>query len=162
MTNPRTAIEVYETAIQIEKNGAAFYQQAAKKVSDEACQAILLKLAEMEYVHQETFEAMQAGLPADGAWNDPEGEAAQYLQAFAAGHVFDITTDPAAVLGESPGIGEILMTAIGKERDSVMFYLGLKEMAREQSDRDTIEQIIKEEMAHITLLHDQIDRYGGL
>ncbi len=161
MTTPRTAIEVYETAIQIEKNGAAFYERAAKQVADEACQAILLKLAEMEYVHQETFETMRAGLPTDGAWDDPEGEAAQYLQAFAAGQVFDITKDPSATFGESPSIGEVLTAAIGKERDSVMFFLGLRELAPEPSDRKAIEKIIDEEMRHITILHEQLELHSG-
>ena len=156
--------EVYEVEIQIEKNGAAFYRKAAKRFSERAVRDTLNELAAMEDEHRETFEVMRAALPEDAdsvQWNDPEGEAVRYLQAFASGQVFDVTRNPSAALGDTTGPGEILMMAIGKERDSIMFYLGLKQLLRARPDCDQLNGIIKEEMGHITVLIDQIELYGG-
>ena len=159
------AREVYEMAIQVERNGAAFYRKAAKRLSDRGVCATLHELADMEDVHQKTFEAMLAvlneGNDQEEQWSDPEVEALRYLQAFAGGHVFDITADPSAELSDSIGPGEVLMMAVGKERDSIMFFLGLRDLASGSADRDRIDGIIKEEMGHVTVLLDQIELYGG-
>jgi len=47
--------------------------------------------------------------------------------------------------------------AIGQEKDSIVFYTGLKEMISQTSGRVRIEEIIKQEMGHIGFLHREID-----
>ena len=47
---------------------------------------------------------------------------------------------------------DILRTAIEKEKDSIVFYLVIKEMVKEGWCRDRIYGIIKEEMSHIGAL----------
>ena len=44
---------------------------------------------------------------------------------------------------------EILKSAIEAEKDSIVFYLGMKEAIPQNLGRDRIEAIIKEEMEHI-------------
>jgi rubrerythrin len=46
----------------------------------------------------------------------------------------------------------VLNTAIGLEKESVLFYLGLKDMVAEQYGRERIDDIIREERRHIAQL----------
>ncbi|MEE9120739.1 MAG: hypothetical protein V3U56_05580 [Syntrophobacteria bacterium] len=46
--------------------------------------------------------------------------------------------------------------AIGQEKDSIVFYTGLKGMISQTAGRERIEEIIKEEMGHIGFLNREI------
>ena len=50
--------EVLEIAVQIENNGAKFYEEAAGTVSDKAAKKLLESLARMEAQHGTTFNEM--------------------------------------------------------------------------------------------------------
>jgi rubrerythrin len=47
--------------------------------------------------------------------------------------------------------------AIGQEKDSIVFYTGLRERISQTAGRDRIQAIIKEEMGHIGFLPREID-----
>ena len=51
---------------------------------------------------------------------------------------------------------EVLETAIGLEKESVVFYTGMKELVPERLGKDKIDPIIKEEIGHITDLRAQL------
>ena len=51
---------------------------------------------------------------------------------------------------------DILKAAIGAEKDSIVFYLGMKELVPEKLGKDKLDGIIKEEMAHIKLLSSRL------
>ncbi|MBW1821931.1 MAG: rubrerythrin, partial [Deltaproteobacteria bacterium] len=51
---------------------------------------------------------------------------------------------------------KILREAILAEKDSIVFYLGMKEMVPENFGKTKIDAIIKEEMAHIKLLSGKL------
>ena len=151
--------EIFEMAEEIERNGAAFYRAAAETVSDEGQRKLLTDLAEMEDSHEKVFVAMRGALSAaDGADAvfDPAGEAARYLQSFADGHVFDRTAVPSAFLEGGKTLAEILKKAIDLEKDSIVFYAGMKEMVPAKFGADKIDGIVREEMSHITLLTKQL------
>ncbi len=159
-----SARDVYEMAMQLEENGARFYRKAAELVSESETRATLLELAAQEDGHQKLFENMRMALrvAADPKWDEYNAEALAYLQAFASGRVFDVTADISGEVGESMAPGEILMLAAGKERDSILFFLGMKDLAPTSADQDKIEAVIKEEKSHLTLLLDRIEQYGGV
>ncbi len=149
------ADEIFEMAEQIERNGARFYRKAAEGFEDAGTRDTLLNLASREDEHLKTFADMRASLPnKDRGWDmfDPEGQAAMYLRAMADGYVFDVQTDPSEKLTGKETLEEIYRTAIGLEKDSIVFYRGLREMVPENLGRDRIEDIIREEMKHITIL----------
>ena len=155
------AAEVFDVAIQIELNGVAFYRKAAQYASDEAFRKELLDLGEMEQEHVARFTELKRDLigeHGDAEWFDPDGEAARYLEAFAAGNVFNVTDDASKALTEQPSARDILNFAIERERDSIMFYVGIKELVPKKLGRDKIEAIIKEEMGHIVLLNRKLRR----
>jgi len=153
------ADEVFEMAEQIERNGAKFYRKAAKGAEDAGTEKFLLELAAMEDDHEKTFASMRAALSPQERTStvfDPEGEAGMYLQAMAGGYVFDMRVDPAELLTGQETLPEVLRTAIGLEKDSIVFYLGMKEMVPERLGKDKITGIIKEEMGHITTLSNKL------
>jgi len=52
---------------------------------------------------------------------------------------------------------DILQTAIGLEKDSVVFYLGMKDAIPQRLGRSKIDGIIKEEMGHIATLSRELE-----
>jgi len=153
------ADEVFEMAEQIERNGAKFYRKVAEGTEDVGTRELLLELAAMEDEHEETFASMRAELSAEERTStvfDPEGEAGMYLNAMADGYVFDMRADPSELLTGKETIAEILRTAIGLEKDSIVFYLGIDEIVPERLGKDKISVIIKEEMGHITTLSKKL------
>ncbi len=149
------ADEVFEMAEQIERNGARFYRKVAEGSEDPGTRQLLLDLAAMEDDHERTFASMRAELSAEERTStvfDPESEAGMYLNAMADGYVFDVRADPTELLTGEETIQDVLKTAIGLEKDSIVFYLGIKEMVPERLGGENIARIIKEEMSHITTL----------
>jgi len=152
------ADEIFEMAEQIEGNSIKFYRQAAEAHSDSECQTLLLHLAKMEERHLRAVSKMRADMLNQGqvatvnSTFDPDGDAAAYLRAMADGHVFDVRTDPTEVFSEKKTLDEIFIISIGFEKDSIVFYIGMREMVPENLGKDQIDNIIKQEMRHITLL----------
>ena len=143
------AEEVFEMAEQIERNGAAFYRNAAKQMSDPEEQALLNDLARMEDEHEETFAALRKNLSAKEKENtifDPMDESVGYLKALVDTKVFfEKKLDASSMVA-------VLKDAILAEKDSIVFYLGMKDAVSADLGRDKIDAIIKEEMSHIRLL----------
>jgi len=87
---------------------------------------------------------------------DPEGGAALYLKALADLQVFVKEEEGDFILPEDlpeqEKIRKILQTAICLEKDSIVFYLGMKDLVPAKAGKDRIDKIIKEEMGHIRLL----------
>ena len=155
MTRTYNIDEIFEMAEQIERNGAAFYRRAATVSMDEEHKQKLLDLAEMELSHERTFAAMRMEQGNSPLFFDPDGEAVRYLDAIADGRVFDLRADHIEdIAGKT--IEEILKIAIDLEKDSIVFYLGLREAVREESGKEKVEAIIREEMGHVTLLSDEL------
>jgi len=148
------ANEVLQMAEQIERNGAQFYRKAAESCGECELRDRLLELAEMEDGHEKTFATMRgalSGAEAQSTAFDPEGVTAQYLMAMADANVFDPEVDISeAVTGMSAE--ELLDVAIDLEKESIVFYLGLRDLVSDAAGKEKIEAILKEEMSHVALL----------
>jgi len=152
------ADEILEMAQEIERNGADFYRKAANIVSDQSSQKTLAELAEMEDEHEQTFVGMRNELTVkerEPVSFDPDNELSLYLRAMADKNVFDTTVKPDALLA-GKSMDEILRTAIGMEKDSIVFYLGLRELVPERLGKGRLDDIIAEEYSHITILTAKI------
>ena len=147
------ADEIFEMAQQLEKNGADFYTRSAAASHDPAVKKLLGELAAMEVDHEKTFAGLRAQLTAkekQGLVFDPQGETAFYLKALADTRVFfEKKVDTSS-------LEAILKEAIVAEKDSIIFYLGMKDMVPEGTGKDRIDAIIKEEMGHIRLLSREL------
>nr|NJM01395.1 ferritin family protein [Desulfobacula sp.] len=149
MTNEFNADDIFEMAVKIEQNGAVFYREAAGQVEGKKNQDFLLELARMEDEHGVVFSNLKKELTAQEKITttfDPEDENILYLNAFADSKVFFKKEKP------DNSFKNILHCAIQTEKDSIVFYLGIKELVPEKYGRSKIDAIIKEEMGHIRLL----------
>ena len=147
------ADEVFEMALQIERNGEKFYRDSAKKVKDSEAKDLLTKLADMEIEHQKVFKSIKSALTAadqKAMTFDPNNEAGLYLASLANTKVFfEKDIEPSKLEG-------IFKSALAAEKDSIAFYLGMKGVVPTASGRQKIEDIIKEEMRHIRILGERL------
>lgn len=143
------ADEIFVMAEQIERNGAKFYRSAAEKVSDSSAREFLLELASMEDQHEKTFARLKGELTDKEKQStvfDPEGQTALYLRALADTGVFSEKKI------DTSSMKEIFKEAIKTEKDSIAFYLGIKDMVPERLGKSRLDEIIKEEMEHIRII----------
>ena len=126
-----SADDVFQIAMDMEENGARFYSRAAERAKEEHARKLLLDLAAMENWHEEVFAKMRAELPtAEEAetemFTDPSGKDVSILKLMAEGIVFDAKADPSERLTGKETMEEILAIAVGLEKDSIVFYMGMK------------------------------------
>ncbi len=147
------ADEIFALAEQIEKNGAQFYRKSAQQVKDSAAKDLLLEFASMEDDHLKTFSSMRSALSAadrKAMTFDPANEAALYLNSLANTKVFfEKKPDTSTLQG-------IFTAAIIAEKDSIAFYLGMRDLVPAGVGKDKIQGIIQEEMRHIRILGDKL------
>jgi rubrerythrin len=153
------ADEIFEMAENIERDAAEFYRQAAKGAVDKKTKQMFLGLAKMEDKHLATFQEMRKQLSAEEKEQttfDPDDEAAMYLQTMAKGYGWEGKKSLTETLTGNEKIEDILKIALEAERNSVVFYSGLKELVPPRAGRDKVEAIIKEELGHIAVLNEQL------
>jgi rubrerythrin len=154
-----TVTKVFDTAIMLERNGGIFYRRAAQFAATAPLRRRLLELADAERVHMQTFLKLKdliANSPDDGDPRDPDPQAARYLQVFVQSGLFNLEEGAAQALAADADMREILEFAAARERDSIMFYLGVKEGLLQKAVRDKIDAIIYEEMSHVVLLDQEL------
>ena len=148
--------EIFEMAEQVERNGAKFYREAAENIDDTDAKKLLNEFAVMEDEHEKTFADLRSELKDEDKQStifDPEGESALYLRALADTRVFfkkDIDTS---------SLKEILKAALIAEKDSIVFYLGMKELVPGKLGKNKIDDIIKEEMGHIKIIGNKLREF---
>jgi rubrerythrin len=147
--------EVFEMAVEIERSAARFYRKAAENSHDAKAIEMFLRLSEMEKGHEQTFLEMKKGLAAEDrepAAFDPDSEAAYYLQALAAGHAWEGKVGRVVEFTGYERPEMVYKTAIEAERQSISFYVGIKEFVSSPAAKEKIQAIIREEMAHLVSL----------
>jgi rubrerythrin len=155
-----TADEIFQMAEQIERNGRDFYTRAAERTAESGTAQFLLGLAAMEVEHQKIFAGMRARLSEQerkAVVPDPDDQASAYLRAWADGQVFDVRSNPAEKLTGKERVEDILRTAIGLEKDSIVFYVGMKDAVPEGLGRSKIDKIIREELSHMSSLSRELE-----
>ena len=145
--------EVFEMAEQMEIDGAAYYRRAAQHVKNMEAVSMFTSLALMEDQHVKTFTDLRSKVQSNPPVNvDPDGEAANYIRSLVEGRVFSKDEDFWVTLSEKESMEQILKLAIGKEKDSILFYLGLKDLVPAEWGKEEMDHIIDEEKNHVTVL----------
>ena len=153
--------DVFAMAEHIERNGARFYREVAEEGGiGSNVRELLLELAGMEDDHEKQFADMRNEL-AERPVVEPafrgEEDAVSYLHAVTDSWTLGENKTSAAPEEKRKPLADMLRTAIELEKDSIMFYLGMKEMLAEGSDRTRVDDIIKEEMRHIVDLNRKLE-----
>lgn len=159
--------EVLEVAEKIERNGAKFYRRAAAMCDDPDISNLFVQLGQWEARHIQIFSEMKERL-AKQKWElgdfAPDRVGAPDAQVMAGLAVFGIQPDPAEQLSGHESRADALRMAIEKEKDSIVYYTGLKDFVLRERDREVIEDVIQEEMKHVRILAqslEQLDQLGS-
>ena len=148
-----TADDVFEMAKQLERNGAKFYQEAAQHTGNPEYKKLLQMLSDMEIEHEKIFIKLRSELSGNEKSStvfDPQNESVLYLRALVDTKVFFEKEI------DFSSMKSVLKAAILAEKDSIVFYLGMKEMVPEKFGKDKLDKIIKEEMGHIKILANEL------
>ena len=153
--------EVLEIAERIERNGAKFYRRAAAIAQDAGLSAFLVQLAQWESQHIKVFQQMKER-SVEEKWEiadiAPGRVGPRDARALAGLAVFGLRPNPAEELTGQETRAELLRVAIEKEKDSIVYYTGLKDLISSGRDRKIIEDIIQEEMKHVRILAQSLEQ----
>jgi rubrerythrin len=157
-----TADEIFEMAEEIERNAVEFYGEAAERSSDEDTKKLLLEMAAIEDEHLKTFQHMrkQLGAEEEMAAFDPDKRSAMYLQSMADARTWEGRISPMQELSGNETTRQILEIALEAEKEMVVFYSGLKDLASSKTGKDQVEQIMIEELGHISALLKKLKSLG--
>ncbi len=135
--------EAFVIAVQLEKNGAAFYKKAASSVSDSSAREFLNELAEQELEHKKVFEEI-----AESSMGQIEIDelAEAYIKELSAEFVFRMEHDE--INWENMTFLNAIDFAIEREKDAIIFFLGLSGALVGEDDAK-INRIIREEKSHM-------------
>jgi rubrerythrin len=151
------ADEIFEMAEEIEKQGARFYAKAAGMFKEPAVKDMLSGLSAMEVGHEKQFAHMRSQILSDAYKGyDPDEMAAAYIKAFTDGKVFDFKKNMADLVTDKSTLLDILNMALEAEKNSIVFYTGIKKIVPENFGKDSIDKIIAEEMKHIVILVEKM------
>ena len=156
-----SANEVMQLAMQIEENGARFYNEASQLVQDEGASQLFKYLAREEERHMDIFEKIAANLAVDSTPYEDE-TAELYLKSLVDSRFF---TDLDGVLarvkrGEVVNvIKEVVQYALGVEKETLLFYYSLLDSAA--ANKSLFEEIIAEEKNHVVKLNEILSLLGN-
>jgi rubrerythrin len=145
--------EAIKTAVQLEKDGRAFFEQAAEETKNELGKKMFRKLAADEIRHLQVFKKMFETLTDPKTWSQlcKEGPSRERMPFFGE----KAKTRKAA----EKGAGELsaLRQALEVERKAIDFF---RQVAQDTDDADArriFETIAREETSHYDLIQAQID-----
>jgi rubrerythrin len=153
------AFEVFEIAEKIERNGAKFYRKAAELFDDSSTRSFFHELADWEVGHEKIFAGMRKQLSEQSRQLrtfKPEDNLLLDAQDMAGLAVFGNKTEASGDFSGKQSKEDILRIAIEKEKDSIVYYTGLKNFIPDRAGKDKIDDIIKEEMHHIRVLNQSL------
>ena len=147
--NMFTLNEIYDLAIQIEKNGENYYREAEKKVSETSLKTMFLRLADQEAKHTTWFNEKKESLKAGSEILELDQMSSQMLK--------DILGNQRFSLGEvelehMSKVEDLLSMAIEFEEDTIIFYGMLRSLIKDDETLKGLDEIIEEEKLHIEVI----------
>ncbi|MGI5817335.1 MAG: ferritin-like domain-containing protein [Armatimonadota bacterium] len=147
-------------AIEIERQGLAFYQGCVAARATESVAEVFDYAAEQQRRYIERFSKMKRDLAEYSVPEGYPGETVGYLRGFISGRLFTSVDDASCSAEAVRDELEAVELAVELERSTIAFYSGVKQIVRE-SERDVIDEIISEQHRHIRRLlqlRNQLER----
>lgn len=142
--------EVIEQAIQTEKLGFEFYISMANKFDkDEKFRKFFETLAVKEQEHEKIFTGLKESI-GDQKLEGWE-EASQYLRAIVESEFFLGKNKSLPSLDHLETIDDVVRFAIGFEKETLLYFLSMKDVIKE---KELVNKIVNEEKEHIVWLSD--------
>jgi rubrerythrin len=150
------AADVAEAAINIEKMGQVFYSKAAQNASNDEARSFFEGFVTEEQKHQKVFEDLQQRLGGVElpAWSSSD-EYMEYLKALVENHGIFSSELSEKEMAASKDIKEAVRKAMSFEKDSILFFMEMKELVPD-SEKGLIQECIEEERSHLRMLADML------
>jgi rubrerythrin len=157
MTNiPFSAEETLKIAIQIEENGKEFYEGMVPEVDESQIKDLFKNLATQEVNHKNTFQEMLGEAEMERGEDISSllyGELEDsYLKALADSKIFNPANENIRAAKQVDSRDELIAIAISLEKDTILYYYELLELAKSSDDQELIKQVIEEEKTHVKKL----------
>ncbi len=149
-----TAASVLKWAMEIEKNGEAFYSAVAAQSTDPEVKSVFEDMAAQEQGHYKVFKKMLDQVKPHPDLSDigyKFEEYQSYLQAALSNALFAGPEKGAMLARKAQDRETALQAAIGFEKDTLLFFYDLREMVSE-AHRQTVSAVILEEKKHLRRL----------
>ena len=148
--------EITEIAVQIERNGYAFYHEATKRkdLSDQAREFIAF-LRDQELNHEKTFMQLrdEADIKILELSQDWEMVSA-YLNSIIEGRLFNNESSAIKAATDAKDLREIVDNAITFEKDTLLYFHAINDIAVNEKAKAALRRIINEEVSHVLKLND--------
>ena len=146
------AAEALAIAMQIERNGEVFYHAVAVRMTDPSVKKLFQELAAQEQRHYEVFQKMAGTVGGAASPAAPEYDEYQvYLQATLDNALFAGSDKALALAEQARDRQAALRVAIDFEKDTLLFFYDLRDMAS-VAEQKAINGIIQEEKQHLRRL----------
>lgn len=148
--------EVIEFALNIERNGKAFYESAlGRKDLDDNARELITLLRDEEIAHEMYFKSLR---DSDDLADlvDPDGweMTSSYLDSVIKAHIFNKKGASIKLAVEAKDTSEIIKFAIQFEKDTLLYFHSLYAETKDEKAQKAIFKIIREEMSHLKKLQD--------
>jgi rubrerythrin len=161
MVNIFAGSEIVELGIQIEKNGRDFYNALVKLSKNQRAKETFKYLAGEEEKHIAVFRKI---LDSVHKYEPPEsypGEYFAYMNALASEYVFTQEHKGDETAKRTKSDKEAINLGIGFEKDSILFYEGMKKVVPPY-DHKIVHELIIQEQDHLRQLSDLKKSLSGL
>ena len=151
MGNIFSGSEIVEIGIQIEKNGRDFYNTLSSQSKDKKSKDIFQYLAEQEEKHMEVFQRVLGSIEKYEPAEAYPGEYSAYMHALASESVFTQKDKGREIAKKVKNDKEAIGIGIQAEKDSIVFYTGMKKVVPAHEQR-IIDEVIAQEEGHLKQL----------
>jgi rubrerythrin len=146
-----TADETIEIAMRLEESGETFYTAAAENATDGDVKALFEELAVQEQYHRRAFQQMGRDVVELALSPEQWDQFQAYTGALLQQHFFARPENALNMAAEAQGRREALQSALGFEKETLLFFHELREAVRGPG-RQVVERIIAEEKRHVQRL----------
>jgi len=151
MGNIFVGSEIVELGIQIENNGRDFYNTLAKKSQNPEAEEVFRFLAGEEEKHIKVFEGILEKTQKFAPQGLDVDDYLRYMQVLSEEHIFTQKDRGEEIAQNTKSDRDALAVAIRFEEDSIVFYVGMKQIVPAYDQR-IIEALIMQEESHLKQL----------
>jgi rubrerythrin len=148
--------EIIEMAVQIERNGYAFYNEAAKRKDlDDDSRKLITWLRDAELDHEKTFlrlrdEVDNMVLELSTDWD----MVAAYLKTIVESRIFNSEDSAIRKAAEAKDLMGVIDNAITFEKDTLLYFHAISDGISNDKAKTALRRIINEEVSHVLKLND--------
>jgi len=146
------ASDIVDLAMQVEKNGEAYYRAVAKEAQSAETRALFEDLAEQEVKHYATFSKLAQSVREKPLMTDEEWDSyLKYLNATVQSSFFEGPDKALVAARKVKDEKEAVRMAMAFEKETLLFFYDLRD-AIQGPQRSLVEKIVAEEKSHIQRL----------